>query len=148
MADNPTLSQSQRPEDLLFIHQSPGAPSAVNSRTVVANARRWQTSRRHRDQRITAQQESEYARSLVGWVRSPGSTAPRGVRSLLRSKTSGAPAWTQNQLEAEPTAEDIALEVSGGLRIDPFNALPIDQTRQVMDVTDYCMSDSSSARTS
>ena len=141
MADNAKSRQWNQADDLLFIQQSPGSPSAVNSRTVVGNARRWQTSRRHRDLRVIAQQESEYARSLVGWVRPPGSTAPREIRPLLPSKTEPPPAPMQDQMEAEPTAEDIALEVSGGLRIDPFNALPVDHTRQVMDVTDYCMSD-------
>jgi hypothetical protein len=38
--------------------------------------------------------------------------------------------------EVQPTT--IPLQPTGGLRVDPFNALPVENSKNVMAVADYC----------
>ena len=110
----------------LFVQESPSTARTVNLRQVSRQARKWTSSRKQTDLRASAQQRASYARSLVGWERS----------STLRGAPDHAASTPDDQGLASPRVT--MGDVCGGLRVDPFNALPVDQTRPVMDVTDYC----------
>jgi len=128
---NPSHGVPADNENLMFIHQRPESFSTNSRRTVAlvmrSQARRWYTNQKHRDQRVLARQEAGYARSLVGWARSTPSTSeemplvPRTTASHRQFQT-------------------IAADVSGGLRVDPFDALPIQRSEAMTLAIDYCMS--------
>ncbi|KAJ9613244.1 hypothetical protein H2200_003186 [Cladophialophora chaetospira] len=116
MSDEQAPDDSQRPQRdrLLFILHNAAPPRTTNSRAIASHARIWQTDRKRRDQRANAQQEAGYAKSLVGW----------------RARDS-------QQNPDDNAAMTLSLQPTAGLRVDPFNALPVAQNQDVMYTTDY-----------
>lgn len=122
--ENPEDHQPRQKDRILFIHSNSGQP--ISSGSIFSHARRWQTSQRRQELRTSAKQAAGYARSLVGWrSRDSNSSAQTGVQQTDTSRN--APLMT-----VQPT---------GGLRVDPFDALPVEHNRDLMFVTDYCESD-------
>lgn len=111
----------------LFVHQASDGARNVSLRTVASQTRRWTSNRRTRALNANAQQGAAYARSLVGWEARP----PSNTREELDSSRRGG----VDQRHIGPP-----LDVGAGLRTDPFNALPLEQTPNIMNVTDYCES--------
>jgi hypothetical protein len=122
MQDTHNTQSDQRPhrDEFLFVVHNAATRHTQSPRTIAAHARIRQVDRKHRDRRRGARQDAQYARSLVGW--------------RTRDQEQGATASP-----AEPGLS-WSLQPTGGLRVDPFNALPVQQDRDVMYTTDYCES--------
>ena len=111
----------------------------------VSHARRTQATRRTRLQRESAKQEAGYARSLVGWR----TADPRRVRNYSSREIvfqTNPDRSTQARFEHETGTdvyerEDIIATiqsaVDSGVRCDPFNAFPSDNSRAAMHAVDF-----------
>jgi hypothetical protein len=105
-------------------------------RAIASHARRFQTARKHQEQRYQAQREAVYARGLVEWQN------PSSIEAVPDSQpTSNIEVLTAEQYEEqtrEEREEGLQLEISGGLRADPFESLPSQMSRSVLELVDYC----------
>lgn len=136
-------SQPRDNDRLLFVHLDSESYQGANPRTIASRSRRRQTDRRHQDQRASAQREASYARNLVGWrLRSSNIPAPREphlhIPPGLTSSTTIQVPNVQGIGRSEVPPTTILLQPTGGLRVDPFNALPVENNKNVMAVADYC----------
>ncbi|OAL34030.1 hypothetical protein AYO20_06678 [Fonsecaea nubica] len=130
-----TSSPSANVPGHVFIDQGPEPRRRDRSKLVSSQARRFQSAGKRQQQRLSAQQDAGYARSLVGW-RSTSSTPPvesRRKESPLESKT---PAEQSTEL-AESNTTQMNLALRTGLRADPFSAFPGTNTKEVMFMVDY-----------
>lgn len=129
----------RRQGELLFINRTAdGYPvsSKVHNSSNAARARRWQACQRSREQKEVARQDAQYARSLVGWhnVRAQPDTSEAQEGEHTPDIASIVAAENQQP----PLKVTMTIEVHGGLRVDPFNALPIESNVSVMEMADYC----------
>jgi hypothetical protein len=115
---------------VLFIDQNPASFRKENVRAIASRARRWQTARKQQERRDLAQQQATYARGLVGWNKA--SAKDRRLSSPMIQKPQADPN------EGEVNEDAMPLQVSGGLRTDPFDALPSPTSRAVHEMVDYC----------
>lgn len=117
-------------ERFLFIQHRPESRQATSSRIVSSFSRRWQSDSRRQDLRSSARQDAVYAKSLVGWR----------AQVRLHFPETGSSAEVDQELSSsasQPMAVTV-VQPTSGLRVDPFNSLPVEQDRNVMYVTDYC----------
>ncbi|KIW15287.1 hypothetical protein PV08_05332 [Exophiala spinifera] len=114
---------------LMFIEHHPESQPTATSRVVTSFARKWQSSQKRQHRRVSARQDAVYARSLVGWqsraVRLPPQAQP-STHDESDSSSSTSQAITITSLQ--PTS---------GLRKDPFNSLPSEQSADMMSVADH-----------
>jgi hypothetical protein len=115
---------------VLFIDQTPESFRKENVRATASRARRWQTARKQQERRTLAQQQATYARGLVGW--NTALTKDRPLSSTMTQTPHADP------IEGEVNEDAMPLQVSGGLRTDPFDALPSPTSRAVHEMVDYC----------
>lgn len=127
MAGSKKPTPKPNPQEYLFIQHGPSRSHNVNFRTVASQARRWTSNRKNRTQRSTANLGASYARSLVGWERNTSTSGNRRSES-------------DNDHNAHDQSPELSLlpSVGGGLRSDPFDSLPVNQSKPIMGVTDYC----------
>ncbi len=117
-------------ERFLFIQHRPESRQATSSRIVSSFSRRWQSDRRRQDLRSSARQDAVYAKSLVGWRAQAREPSPEtGPSAEVDQELSSSASQPMAVTVVQPTS---------GLRVDPFNSLPVEQDRNVMYVTDYC----------
>ncbi|KAK5223598.1 hypothetical protein LTR72_004984 [Exophiala xenobiotica] len=116
-------------DSFLFIQHRPESQQATSSRIISSFARRWQSDRRRQDLRSSARQDAVYARSLVGWRAQTRERFPEiGSSAGVDRKPASSASQPMTVTVLQPTS---------GLRVDPFNSLPVEQDRDVMYVTDY-----------
>jgi hypothetical protein len=138
-----TKESSEDKATHLFVHHY--QPNRVSFSKVVSHARRTQFSREQRQRRSNAKVRADYAKSLVGWQtrsdqRPPATdiddqpTAPNGI-ALSHPKIQQRPSlqW----LAKSATHSDLTSPTNTGLRVDPFNAFPSDNSRTAMQMVDF-----------
>jgi hypothetical protein len=118
---------------VLFIDQTPESFRKENVRAIASRARRWQTARKQQERRDLAQQQATYARGLVGW--NTAASAKTGSVSLSMNQKP-----TADPVEKDVNEDAMQIQISGGLRTDPFDALPSPRSRAVHEMVDYCES--------
>lgn len=135
----------QRP--LLFICQDSVTLRRENLRAIVSHARKTQTKQKHNRRRVSAQRDATYARSLVGWQHDH---AGAQEETILHRGT--CPVLSQTNELCEPRADQMSKSIylkmssslgmrrvdSGGLRMDPFASLPLNDSDDVMRLIDFC----------
>src|SRR5882757_4132687 len=125
----PRTTASQQPPTLLFVSHGMASSSAPTSHNnVMSHARRWQLDKKHRGQKISAQQEATYARSLVGWRSStyfvPIQARPRQypVKEIERDE--------EPDRERLPSPSTVLKRGQS----DPFGALAVEVTPEVNEI--------------
>lgn len=130
MADHILITTTQH----IFIDHS---NSSTPPQNVAAQARRFQAAEKRRKQRLGARTGANYAKSLVGWRRA--STNGSSEQQTMRDSHSGQ-LYLSPQASARtlPKAQQSLYDtISSGLRLDPFNAFPGDNSKEVMFMVDY-----------
>jgi hypothetical protein len=128
--------------DFLFIDHHSG--SREDFSRIVSHARRIQHSRKQRQQDSSAKQNAVYARSLVGWQRpvdvvdQPSFSITTHVHVHGRNEADqideNVAAYRARQQLVNST---ILTPVDTGLRMDPFQAFPTDNSRQAKEMVDF-----------
>jgi hypothetical protein len=129
--------------DHVFIDQRPESLQPDHSRLVSSQARRFQSAGKRQQQRLSANQDAGYARSLVGWRSASSTPSAEGRRlsvSPLKSKSPEQRQATTELDQGERSEARISLAIRTGPRADPFSAFPSSNTKTVMLQVDYCMS--------
>lgn len=136
-----TNSPASRGEGLLFVEQNSSHFRRENLRAIVSHARKTQTQQKHERRRASAMSESHYARSLVGWQLDT-SVATRDKPVVPLPHASNLDALLTPSETFVPGAgmvqDRIDPPISGGLRSDPFASFPIENSREAMEMIDFC----------
>lgn len=124
-------------QSVLFIDQNPESFQRQNVRAIASHARKWQTARRHEQRRTLAQREAKYVRGLVGWQSASGQSSSNKTSrgSPVDALTPKSPA---EEGERGDDSQSMQVQISGGLRADPFDSLPLPKSKAVMEMVDYC----------
>jgi hypothetical protein len=146
-----TKTGQQDDTQLLFISQDTVASRRENLKAIVSHARKTQTKLKYKHKRASAQRDATYARSLVGWRQGngPGMPTVPATSSKPRSKEpasdQGHESRPENRVQIPVlqgtgvnAAPPIGMSVRGGLRQDPFGCFPLDDSKENMQLIDFC----------
>jgi hypothetical protein len=133
-------SQNEQQQHLFIVH---GEDSRRNFSRSVGHARRTQAVRRHHQQRESAKHAAGYARGLVGWRTADPAHGSRGPSRELVFRVrgdvpkSGLAPGTEQPAGQSREEGSIQSAVDNGLRADPFNSFPSDNSRAAMHAVDF-----------
>lgn len=139
MSQQPKKNTPPKVPNHVFIDQRPESLRVDRSRLVSSQARRFQSAGKRQQQRLSAQSDAGYARSLVGW-RSASSTPSIESQDRAPSPKSRSPGHRKTRRDVaqeEASAADLSLAIETGLRVDPFGVFPSSNTKTVMLMVDY-----------
>jgi hypothetical protein len=127
----------------LFVHHY--QPSRVSFSKVVSHARRTQFSREQRQRRSNAKIRADYAKSLVGWQTRRAATSPipndedshKPSKGIVLPRHQHQRALSPQYLARSVTSSDLTSPTNTGLRVDPFNSFPSDNSRTAMHMVDF-----------
>lgn len=127
-------------QHLFIVH---GENSRQNFARSVGHARRTQAVKRYQVQRANAKEAAGYARGLVGWRKADPTHGSRSTGRELVFRVRGDVAKRSRGPEPDPTTDQthetgsIQSVVDNGIRADPFNSFPSDNSRQAMHAVDF-----------
>lgn len=124
---------------LVFVDDTPERSRKDSFKHVVSQARRFQSAEKRQTQRISAQKDAIYARSLVGWQHVTSSAADSSHSDDLpeSSQERYHPQRTRNSYLTGSELEPVHVMTDSGLRVDPFNSFPSPSSKLVMFLVDY-----------